>query len=475
MNTGPNSTPAEFREMAMKALDVVESFYRELPDAPIMPDTTAQAIRKLITEALPSGGVPFETALAAVRDVIYPLNRHNGHSRMFGYVASPGTAVVAIGDLLASALNANVTAWRSAPAAVEIEHLVIDWFKSALGYPSDAAGLLVSGGSMANFAALAAARTAAASDFARTGRTAKPLRMYVSEEAHFSMHKAARLLGYGSENVRTVGVDDQFRMDVSDLERRICRDVEAGFQPACVVGSAGTVNTGAFDPLAAIADIAERHGLWMHVDGAYGAFSALASAAKPLFAGIDRADSVSLDPHKWLYGSMGCGCVLYRKPGTARATFAHDADYTRPVGFTRDEAFAFWDYGPELSRPFRALPLWLQLKVFGADAIGAAIQRNIECARYVGRMIETSSDFELLAPVGLSIFCFRYRPSGYDGDLDALNEWILLALQRAGSSYVSNTRIRGRFALRGCVLNYRTTEADMERLLEDVRRAAAAS
>jgi aromatic-L-amino-acid decarboxylase len=234
---------------------------------------------------------------------------------------------------------------------------------------------------------------------------------------------------------------------------------------------AGTAGTGAVDPIGAIAGLAHAQNLWLHVDGAYGGFSALAPSARAFFASIGEADSVALDPHKWLYLPVGCGCVLYRDPAAARAAFSENADYTRVVGLEHDEAFAFWDYGPELSRPFRALDLWLLLKSVGTQAIGEAIEDNIACAKYFADLVSATDDFEMLAPVDLSIFCFRYRPPGFTGDLDALNERVMLALQRGGSSYLSNTRIRGAFALRGCVLNYRTTKRDMEILLEDVRSA----
>ena len=201
----------------------------------------------------------------------------------------------------------------------------------------------------------------------------------------------------------------------------------------------------------------------------------LAPAARHFFERIGEADSVALDPHKWLYLPVGCGCILYQDPAAARAAFSEDADYTRVLGMkqdhAQDEAFAFWDYGPELSRPFRALDLWLQLKSVGAAALGEAIERNIACAKYFEELVTASDDFEMLAPVELSIFCFRARPPGFTGDLDALNERMLLALQHGGSSYLSNARIHGKFALRGCVLNYRTRPDDMERLLEDLRSA----
>jgi glutamate/tyrosine decarboxylase-like PLP-dependent enzyme len=296
--------------------------------------------------------------------------------------------------------------------------------------------------------------------------------VYVSEEAHYSIGKAAAMLGIGEDNVVTVATDSRLRMDVQDLERKIRADIDAGSSPLCVAANAGAVACGSVDPFTEIAAIARAYGLWFHVDACYGGFGALAPATRHLFQGIGEADSVALDPHKWLYLPMGCGCVLYKDPATARAAFSHSAEYTKVIGLERDEAFAFWDYGPELSRPFRALNVWLLIKTAGARRIAEAVAENIACAKYFECLIQESADFEMLAPVELSIFCFRYAPRGFTGDLDALNERILVNLQRAGNSYLSNARIKGRFALRGCVLNYRTTRRDMEILLDDVRAAA---
>ena len=464
------------REMLIQALEVVARYYAELPALPVMPVTTAAAVRDLLFEPLPTEPATVSDALRIVRDVVYPLSRHNGHPRFFGYVASPGSTAAMMGDLLAAGLNANVTSWRSTPAAAELEHVVVDWLKAMIGYDPAAAGVLVSGGSMANFSALAAARTRAEPDLGRFGAGRRgPLQVYTTAETHFSIEKAARLLGIGSENVQAVLTDTSLRMDVAELDRRIAADRQAGRNPMCIVANAGTVSTGMVDPLDKIANIAERHHVWLHVDGAYGAFAALAPSAKHLFTGIDRADSVALDPHKWLYTSVGCGCVLYRNPQSAIDTFAHNAEYTRPVGLFCDEAFAFWDLSPELSRPFRALSIWLQIKLWGMRDLAAAIESNIACARYFGSLLQKSQDFEMLAPVTLSIFCFRYRPVGYTGNLDTLNERILINLQRAGSSYLSNALLGGKFALRGCVLNYRTTIQDMDVLLEDIRTAARAA
>lgn len=468
--------PADFTRLAQLGADFVAEYYASLADRPVLVPSTSEAIRRLVAEPLPPSGAPFPELLDIIRDVISHHNRQSAHPRFFGYISSPGAPIAAISHMIAAALNINVTCWRSAPSGTEIERVVVDWLKQMLGYPADAAGVLVSGGSMANFAALAAARSAKApGNVVRDGMAAAGPRMcvYVSEEGHFSIAKAAGMLGIGESNVRQITTDAAQRIDLADLERQIQQDRAAGHLPFCVVANAGTTATGAFDPLTDLAGFARRHNLWLHVDAAYGGFAALAPSARHLFTGIAEADSVALDPHKWLYGPMGCGCVLYRDPETARAAFSHDAEYTRRIGLAVAEAFAFWDYGPELSRPFRALDLWLLIKFVGAAALAEAIEGNIACAKHLEKLVNGSADFEMLAPVALSIFCFRYKPYGYRGDLDALNERTLVRLQSDGGSYVSNARIRGRFALRGCVLNYRTTLDDMQALLDDVRRAAA--
>jgi len=429
----------------------------------------SRRIRDRLDATLPTKGTDFDGLLRVFREDIIPFSRQNAHPRMFGYVQSPGTPIAAFADLLASTLNANLTVWRSAPAPVEVERLTIDWIRQILGFNAEAGGLFVSGGSMANLAALAAARQ---TKDCSSGR----LRIYASSETHFSIVKAAALLGIGRENVCHIAVDERFRIRADDLVAKITADLEAGYVPLCVVANAGTVNTGAVDPLAEIREIANRFQLWMHVDGSYGALAILAKSARELFAGIERADSVALDPHKWLYLPVDVGCVIYRDPEIVRAAFAHEAEYTRIIGQEADEAFAFWDYGPELSRRFRALKVWMLLKGVGVSALSEAIENNLACARHLESMVRASDDFEMAAPVELSIFCFRHMPVQLRNEspktIDAFNERLLVALQRDGSSYLSNATLGGRFALRGCVLNYRTTLRDMEILLDDLRRVA---
>jgi aromatic-L-amino-acid decarboxylase len=473
------------REVGAAAVEWVAAYLESIRDLPIAPLVSSAELTGRLAEPLPVEGRDFAALLETFRDVVVAGARHNGHPRFFGYVSSPGTAIASVADFLASALNANLPAWRSAPAPTELERLAIDWIKQALGCAAGAGGLFTSGGSMANFTALAAARHRHCGDAVNVhGVAAHPaaLRIYASTEAHHSIHKAAALLGIGRANVRSVATDGRLRMDVADLVGQVGRDRRTGSDPFCVVATAGSVVTGAVDPLADVAEVAAEHGLWLHVDACYGGFARLAPSVRSLFDGLAEADSIALDPHKWLYLPADCGCVLYRDPAAVLGAFTLDADYTRVLQHDPAEAYAFWDYGPELTRRFRALKVWMTLAYAGSRVIGEAIESNLDCARYLAELVDNSDDFELLAPVELSIFCFRYLPPDARGQrdrsadkerrLDRLNERIMLALQQEGSSYLSNATVNGRFALRGCVLNYRTTRSDMATLLQDVRHAA---
>ena len=460
----------EIRDWGNSVIQLMSDYLGNLRDRGVYRHMFSRRIRDRLDAALPTKGTDFDGLLKVFREDIIPFSRQNAHPRMFGYVQSPGTPIAAFADLLASTLNSNLTVWRSAPAPVEVERLTIDWIRQILGFNAEAGGLFVSGGSMANLTALAAARQ---TKDCSSGR----LRIYASSETHFSIVKAAALLGIGRENVCHIAVDERFRIRRDDLVAKITADLAAGYVPLCVVANAGTVNTGAIDPVTDVREVADRFKLWMHVDGSYGAFAVLAESARKLFAGMEQADSIALDPHKWLYLPVDVGCVIYRDPESVRAAFAHDAEYTRIIGEEADEAFAFWDYGPELSRRFRALKVWMLLKGVGVGALSEAIENNLACARYLESMVRASDDFEMAAPVELSIFCFRHMPAQLRNEssktIDAFNERLLVALQRDGSSYLSNATLGGRFALRGCVLNYRTTLRDMEILLDDLRRVGS--
>lgn len=489
---------AELDELTSQITELVADYYSAIRTLPVFPQTHAGKTSAQIGTSLPIEGEPAAAIVDDCRKIL-SNNRHNGHPRFFGYVASPSTAPGALADLLASAVNVNVTSWRSGPAATEIERTVISWLAEMIGYSGDGRkshGLLTSGGSLANLTALLIAhRTKAGPGAAREGLwKSRPMTIYASSEIHMSIPKAADMLGLGRQSVRLVDSDAQFRMNVSHLRELIAADIANGLKPFCVVGSSGTVNTGAIDPLAEIADVAKEFDLWFHVDGAYGVLATLDPSKRQLFSGLERADSVSLDPHKWLYVPLDSGCLLFRNEAQARAAFSFDeADYIKVHEHDEDEAFAFWNYGPELSRRFRALKIWLTLRFYGTKRIAAAISEDNALAEYLGQQVEAADDFELLVTPELSICCFRYVPPELaaklarnssdeagnpelgpelGAELDQLNNQIMLTVQRGGRAYVSNATLRGRFALRACITNFRTTRADIDQTLDIIREAA---
>ena len=470
-------TDDALQEISSEATKLVAEYLRTIAERPVRAENYAGKTAQSIEVELSAEGLPLDQLLAECR-AIFDLSRHNGHPRFFGYVASPSTPIGAYADLITSALNANITCWRSGPAGTELERLVVRWLGSLIGYDNDAKGLLTSGGSMANMIALLIAnRRKSGGDASRQGlwNAGPPMTIYASEEVHLSIPKAADILGFGRDQIRVIACDERQRMRVDLLHQRLEADLREGLRPFCVVGSAGTVNTGVVDPLAEIAQIAAEFGLWFHVDGAYGAPGVLDQRKRELFAGLERADSVSLDPHKWLYVPVDAGCLLFRDAGAAMAAFStEEADYIKTHGYSDEEAFAFWDYGVELSRRFRALKVWLTLQYYGTRRIAEAIGQDIALAAYLGELVSTADDFELLAPVELSICCFRYVPGAgmSDTELNQLNERIMALVQKGGRAYVSNATVNGRFALRACITNFRTTKADIEETIEAIRDAA---
>jgi aromatic-L-amino-acid decarboxylase len=484
--------PEELEELA-RAFGRLALEYLSGPEAlPVFPETSAEKLKGLFGGGLPAEGLGLEALTGACAEV-FRQSRQNGHPRMFGYVASPATPVGAYASLAAAALNSNVTSWRSAPGPTQIEQTAVRWLAELIGFRGEGlneacGGLLTSGGSMANLNALFVAHRSFARDASRKGLWGEgaPATVYASDQVHLSIPKAADILGLGREQVRSVPSDEKFRIDVRALRERVDADTRAGLRPFCVVASAGTVSTGAVDDLREVAGVARAHSLWFHVDGAYGALAASTNAKRALFVGMEEADSVSLDPHKWLYTPLGCGCLLFREPGRARAAFAGTEEgYIKVFEREESEAFAFWDYGAELSRPFRALKVWATLSYYGARRIAAAIEEDCATAEYMAARVGAAEDFELLAPATLGICCFRYvapdarreledeaKRTEAQARLDDLNERVMQRVQRGGEAYVSNASLRGRFALRASITNYRTTRGDIDRTLEVIRRAA---
>ena len=480
------------RQLSAQATALVAEYFARVPDLPVFPDTQELSLDRLLPPALPVEGASIEHVIEDCRAII-DASRHNGHPRFFGYVASPSTPLGAFADLIASALNQNVTAWRSAPAATTVERTVVRWLARLVRYREDGGGLLVSGGSMANLIALLVAHRAKSErDVSHQGlwNTGPPQTIYVSDQVHLSVPKALDVLGLGRDQVRIVKRDERFRLDVRDLRERLESDHRDDLcRPFCVVASAGTVNTGAVDPLVEIGRVAREYGLWFHVDGAYGALSSLDPSKRALFDGIEQADSLSLDAHKWLYAPIDCGCLLFGDARLARAAFTSaEADYIKVHEEAEAEAFAFWDYGIELSRRFRALKIWMMLRYYGTRRISAAISEDNALAAYLAERVAEAEDFELLAPTQLSICCFRYVPqslraklasaseeerSALDAELNRLNAALMLRVQRGGRAYLSNATLpRGIYALRACITNFRTTRDDIDKTLDIVREAA---
>ncbi len=457
----------EFWRVAGHILGLANDYLGELDGLPAFPpDASGPELNHAFGEPLPQQGAR-EEALVALMGVLRWTRPPS--PRFFGYVLGSGDPIAACADLLASILNQNVTAWRSSPAAVTIERIVVGWLAEAIGC-GDFTGSLTGGGSSANTMGLAMAREARCP---ANEEGARPAIVYASREVHMSIPKAVALLGLGRNNLRLIPTDAQFRMVPAELEKQIAADSRAGKEAMAVVASAGTVNTGAIDPLPEIAEICRRHNLWLHVDGAYGALAAVAAPEK--FRGLDRADSLSLDPHKWLYQPLDSGCLLYRDPQHARAAFAHSGDYARSLSQDPVEGFAFFEESLELSRRFRALKIWLSLRYHGLNAFRDAIRADLEHAQQLAGLVRAHDKLELLAPVELSAVCFRHlRPGATERELNDFNAAILKQVIQRGRVYISNASIGGKFALRACFVNHRTKPEDVQAVVDEVIAARTA-
>lgn len=458
----------EFRRLAGEVVEFSAKYLSNIDARPIFPATSGEETERLFSRELPERGLGAE-ALSALTDVAAHARAQNG--RFFGYVQCPSEPVAALGDLAASILNQNMTAWRSSPSAVTIERTVVRWLAQAVGC-GGFFGTLTGGGSMANLMGLTMAREAKTpANETGLGATARAV-MYASEQVHMAVPKAVAMIGLGRQNLRTIACDGEYRMLPSKLQEAILRDIERGFTPVAVVASAGTVNTGAIDPLRAIAEIAHAHGLWMHVDGAYGALAAIAAAER--FDGLAMADSLSLDPHKWLYQPLDCGCLLYRDLEMARRTFKYTGDYAKQLSSDPIEGFAFFEESIELSRRFRALKLWLSLRYYGLAAFRAAIAGNLAQARRLAAAVNGCPELELMHAVELSVVCFRhrFRENASPEESNRFNTALLKRLIARGRIYLSNASLGGQFCLRACMVNHLTTDADIDAVVPEVLAAA---
>jgi glutamate/tyrosine decarboxylase-like PLP-dependent enzyme len=479
--------PDEIRRLGYRAVDLMVEHLAGLTAGPVFQPMTPDERLGLLEQPLPAGPTAPDAILDQIQAQVLAHPMGNGHPRFFGWINSPPVPFAPLAELLAAALNPSCAGGDH--AAIYLERCVVRWLMELLGFPTEGSmGLLVSGGSMASLTCLAAARTWVAGrdgwDVRQAGVRGAPadLVMYLSAEGHSCLRKSAELLGLGAGSLRIVPTDARLRIDVAALHAAIQEDRAAGRRPFCVAASAGTVNTGIVDPLDALADLCRDEALWLHVDGAYGGVGVLDPEVAAQYKGLDRVDSLTLDPHKWLSVPVECGCALVRDGALLRETFSLVPPYLRT-----EEGKGFgglpWysEYGFQQTRGFRALKLWSTLLLAGKDGLARHVIRCNQLARRLGALVDEAEDLELLAPVDLSIVCFRYLPpawtqagAGRDAArLDALNKAIMEEVQAGGETFLTQTALDGRFSLRACVVHYATTEADLGVLLDAVRRVGA--
>jgi glutamate/tyrosine decarboxylase-like PLP-dependent enzyme len=476
--------PAPIRDLAWsadraraftdRAVDLWQEFLERLPDLPVGTSANATEVAEAVALAVPAEPLPDDELFAYLRDLLFNDSVFTGHPRFMAYITGAGTVPGVAADLLAAGLNMNAGGWRLSPWATEIELRLTRWLASQFGLPEKAGGLIVSGGAMANFVALTAARDHVAGWDIRTEgvRAGPPLTMYASSEVHVVSDRAADMLGLGSSALRKIPVTVEYEMDLDKLRQAIVADRAAGFRPIAVIATAGTVATGAIDPLPEIAAVCAEEDLWLHVDAAYGGPAVLAPDLRPLLAGIESADSIAFDPHKWLYTPHSGGCVLVRDLQHLADAFAVHATYVHEDKELSGHGIDLAMLGPQFSRGFQALKIWMSLLAHGHNAYARRISHDAALIRYMALRVEASPRLEISAPVNLSICCFRYVPADLprgpeaEAYLSLLNERLMTAIHLDGRAYCSNAVLDDRFVLRACIVNFRTEAEDVDALLD---------
>jgi aromatic-L-amino-acid decarboxylase len=469
-----NWPPERARAFGEGVLDLWTELLRELPELPVTRKLTEQEVRDAVTRPVPDEPLTQDEILEHIRSVFFHYSMYPGHPRFMAYVTGAGTAPGAVADLAASALNPNVGRWLMSPAATEIELHVTRWFADQFGLPDTAGGLFVTGGAMANFVALKVARDAKAGwDTRAEGVASGPqLVAYASEEVHAVLDRAVDMLGLGTNALRKIPVDESYRVDLEALEESILEDLAAGAKPFAVVATAGTVATGAIDPLPEAAAICERYDLWFHVDASYGGPAVLAEEFRPLFRGLEDAHSIAFDPHKWLAIPQPAGCILVHDLQHLSDSFAVKPTYVHQDKRRTRHGLDLGMLGPQFSRSFLAFKVWISLLAYGRRAYARRIAHDVALAEYLAEVAEERVDFEVVTPPSLSICCFRYVPPDLPQSvireeyLSMLNERVLLEVQQDGRAFCSNAVLDGRFVLRACIINYRTEAADIDLLME---------
>ncbi|MFA9430333.1 aspartate aminotransferase family protein [Egicoccus sp. AB-alg2] len=470
-----------FRRHGHEVVEWIADYLAGVGDRPVLAQVRPGEVRAALPAAPPAAPEPFADALADLDAVLLPGITHWNHPAFHAYFAITGSGPGILGEALTAALNVNGMLWRTSPSATELEELTLDWLRQLLGLSGDFRGIISDTASMSTLLGLAAAREQADLDIRQRGLAGRPdvplLRVYTSEHAHSSVEKAAITLGLGRDGVRTVPVDDVFRMDVTALEEAIREDVRFGYRPIAIVPTVGSTSTTSIDPVPAIADLRDRlveelgHPLWLHVDGAYGGMAAICPELRHVLDGVDRADSFVTNPHKWLFTPIDCSALFVRDPQLLTRAFSLVPEYLT----TDDEGVTdYMDWGVQLGRRFRALKLWLVIRYFGADGLAARIRDHVAQARQVAAWVADHPDLELMAPTPLSTVCFRAAPSWFAGadedELRELNRGWLARVNAGGEAYLSHTELRGRYVLRLALGNLRTTQERLGHTLEVLDR-----
>jgi len=462
-------SPQQAEDFGTRVLDLWTELLERLPSLPVTREFTPAEVAPAVALPVPEEPMAVDDLVAHLRELTFEQSLHTAHPAFFAYISGAGTVPGAATELLGAALNPNVGGYRLGPGAAEIELHLTRWLAGRFGLPEGAGGMIMTGGAMANFVGLKCARDVLLGHGVREDgvRGLGPVGIYASDEAHVVIRRAADMLGLGAGAVRAIAVDSGQRMRPDALAAAIERDLAAGVRPLALCGTAGTTTTGSIDPLPVLADLAAEHGMWFHVDAAYGGAAVLSDELRGLLDGVERADSVAVDPHKWLYTAQSAGCVLLRDFGLLSRSFHADASY---IWLDEDarHGIDFAMHGPQFSRGFAALKVWVSLLAHGRAAYGTRIAHDAALARYLGELVAEQPDFELMCEPRLSICCFRYRPRDWTGSeeqLDRVNERLMTAIHADGRVYCSNAVIDGRFGLRACIVNFRTEAPDVERLL----------
>ena len=475
-------TPEDFRRYGHEIVDWIADYLAHMRSYPVLAQTKPGDIRYALPAQPPQGPEAMAAILADFDQLLMPGITHWNSPGFMAYFGITGSGPGILGEMLIGALNVNAMLWRTSPAATELEQVTLDWLRQMLGLPQPLFGVINDTASSGVLYALAAAREALSDLHIRqegmAGRADMPrLRYYASQEAHSSIDKAGIVLGIGQTGLRKIGVDSAFRMDVAELEPAIEEDIATGWRPFAVVATVGTTSTTSIDPVPQIADICERYGLWLHVDGAYGGSAAVDPEMRWVLDGCERADSLIVNPHKWLFTPIDCSVFYTRKPDVVKAAFSLVPEYLRSAESVGEDApINLMDYGTSLGRRFRSLKLWMIMRYFGQEGLAARIHEHIRLGQLVRQWVEEASDFEIMAPTPFSTVCFRAHPKGIDDEtqLELLNEHIMNRINAAGRFFLSHTKLHGQYTIRIAVGNLRTTEEDVRSLWGEIQAALAA-